>query len=788
MKRQSLGSLFGAAIAGWLAATAGLAQTADQLVAEGRGFLSSRNITNANARFAAALAVDANHESANLLHAATRALNLPLQPAGAAFLTRLGFPLPGRDIYNWTARIPSDPEGVPNAPAGVSAQELPWQLRTNALLEIQGALLSLSRITNPNFALGLTAAETTTDAVTVDYADVQMLRAGLHFMEYLCFTLHSQNLDAQLTALRSMHTNGTLNAETVLTQYPALFTYATTNDLAAARTAFENLVDRYNDASDRLRLRMALTRLFNLDEGGLNAEVKFRETLNELRQTLSSGPVALSHYEGHDYDQFLVDLSRHFSGQHPWRSQLPAFRGGRMALGTLPEPVLGGVLSGFSRDQAEDYVMQSHSFAGRIQSPTIGVVPGLTVPSHSGGAFSVNLRATRDRAYALQINTNLTNPAGWQDVGGAFFAEGSSARLEDATAAGAARRFYRVVERSISPFLPPANNDFVNRTVLSGFPAFGRGHTQGAFSEGGEPSHSNGRGRTIWYSWTAPSTTNVVALTGGFPERQVDFYTGSSLGTLAEVGSAFIGSRRAFPVTSGITYAIRVDELFFYTYQSRGFPVVLTAPLTLTLSGVAQGAVFASPASITLTATATAPVRWVEFFDAVDTKLTNAPYSLVLTNLLPGDYEVGAYAENQQGLSDVVFKNFTVTGPAPANDTFANRIVLSGSTAANVSYTGGATVESGEPNFGPSIWWEWVAPKSGLVTVSTRGSYALINQLAVYTGTALNSLARVGRVGYGPRENESRVRFIAAAGTSYKISVAGNIFSTGTIRLAINQP
>jgi len=184
-------------------------------------------------------------------------------------------------------------------------------------------------------------------------------------------------------------------------------------------------------------------------------------------------------------------------------------------------------------------------------------------------------------------------------------------------------------------------------------------------------------------------------------------------------------------------------------------------------------------------------VNKVSFYGANDTELTNAPYSLAITNLLPGNYFLSAYAENQQRLGGSDYRFFTVTGPAPANDNFANRVVLSGTTATDVSYTGGATVESSEPNHGPfgpdkSIWWEWVAPKTGLVTVSTRGS-AAPSELAAYTGNAVNALIRVGRVGYGNRENETRVRFIAAAGTSYKIAVAGR-FDTGTIRLSINQP
>ena len=773
------------------------AQTADQLVIEGRTFLSGRNITNANAKFGAALAVNPNHEAANVLHAATRVLNLPLQPVGAAFLTRLGFPTPGRDIYNWTARTAKDTNGIPVAPAGVNAQELTFQLRTNALPEIQGALQSLARITNPNFLLSLTAAETTGDPVTLDHADVLVLRAVLHFGEYLCHTLHAQNLDAQLTALRALSTNNNFSMETLLTQYPAMFTYNTTNDLVAAQAAFVNLVDRYNEASDKMRLRMALTRLFNLDEGSLDQEIGFRTRINELRQSLFGPPVTLSEHHGSGYDAFVVDLKTHFSGQHSWRSQLPTFRGNRFARGTLPEPVLGGLFPAFSGELVENYVLKSHTFPGSFRAPALGSEPGLALPQVGGQAFTTTLRGQRDRGYTLQFNTNLTNSAGWQPVGGSFFAEGNSVRLEDPGAAGAPRRFYRVVEQSGGTLPAPTNNSFANRITLTGFPAVGRGYTTGASTEAGEPSSINGRGRSVWWNWTAPSTRTIGIFTG-FPNRTVELYTGTSLGALSSVAPT--GGNQEVPqffVLAGATYVIRVDDFSFYNYDAKGFPLVITTPMTLSVAGVTSGSTFAAPANLSITATVTSPasaVTEVGFYGASETELRNPPYTLSLTNLLPGNYYLSTYAENQLGLSENAFVNFSVTGPTPPNDNFASRIVLSGGVVAAESYTGGATGEVGEPNhssyfFGganQSVWWEWVAPKTGLVTLSTRGS-AAYGDLAAYTGTTLGGLARVGRPGYGKDGNEARVRFIATAGTSYKIAVATGFYS-GTIRLSVNQP
>src|SRR4051794_39704777 len=96
----------------------------------------------------------------------------------------------------------------------------------------------------------------------------------------------------------------------------------------------------------------------------------------------------------------------------------------------------------------------------------------------------------------------------------------------------------------------------------------------------------------------------------------------------------------------------------------------------------------------------------------------------------------------------------------PANDDFSAS--LSTTSAAPTTFAGtldGATAQPGEPNHagtaesegctGPAcmqtVWWGWVAPRAGLVTMSTcdRVENDLNTQLAVYTGTSLGSLHQV---------------------------------------------
>src|SRR5260370_12666028 len=67
--------------------------------------------------------------------------------------------------------------------------------------------------------------------------------------------------------------------------------------------------------------------------------------------------------------------------------------------------------------------------------------------------------------------------------------------------------------------------------------------------------------------------------------------------------------------------------------------------------------------------------------------------------------------------------------PAPANDNFANAQVISGCSGSVTGVNISATKESGEPshspdgnNGGASVWYQWHAPVSSSVTITTAGS------------------------------------------------------------------
>jgi hypothetical protein len=386
------------AMTGFLAWNA-LSQTASQWISQGQSALAAQDVVDANADFAQALALSPTNETANAFYATTRLLLLPSQPAGSNFLTRIGLPLPGRDIYDWTSMLPTDVNKVPLAPAGVDANEFTAQLRTNVLPTVSGAISNLAVITDNNFILNLSSSETSREAQTVDYGDLKLIQAELYGAEYVIYLLNAQNLNAQLTDLRTLYSSGKLTAGQVLADYPQLFTFATTNDLQAALAAFSNGVNAYMIASDFIRSRPAgETRLFNLDQATATDEGDFRLTLQDLENSLIIGPQWLAIEPNQ-----AVDMSSQFTGETSWRSLLPKFDGNGIELGSFPDLTFGGLVYGLTAEQVEG------GLSRYLAMLPVGATPELA----PGKIVNLSFTTIPGHYYALQDSTNLT---AWQTM------------------------------------------------------------------------------------------------------------------------------------------------------------------------------------------------------------------------------------------------------------------------------------------------------------------------------------------------------------------------------------
>jgi hypothetical protein len=125
-------------------------------------------------------------------------------------------------------------------------------------------------------------------------------------------------------------------------------------------------------------------------------------------------------------------------------------------------------------------------------------------------------------------------------------------------------------------------------------------------------------------------------------------------------------------------------------------------------------------------------------------------------------------------------------GQPPANDDFANRTPLTGS---SITFTGtlvGATAESAETDYhfpggplfsGGSVWWTWTASDTSIMMMTVQRDYSIVDSsntaLYVYTGFDLSALTPVDNNSFD-WPSARYVIFAANAGTSYQFRVAGS--------------
>ncbi len=177
-----------------------------------------------------------------------------------------------------------------------------------------------------------------------------------------------------------------------------------------------------------------------------------------------------------------------------------------------------------------------------------------------------------------------------------------------------------------------------------------------------------------------------------------------------------------------------------------------------------------------------------------DNSTPNNPQSEIVFDAVEGT----TYHFAVDGVSDQtgeIILNISQEVPDVENDNFSNSLPLTGSAANVEAFNFEATTEDGEPlhaeneleeNGGSSVWWNWTAPTSSPVTITTNGS-DFDTVLAVYTGDSVSDLTEVASDDDSGQEVESLVTFQAVEGTNYKIAVDGFLGEQGNIVLDLVQ-
>lgn len=397
---------------------------------------------------------------------------------------------------------------------------------------------------------------------------------------------------------------------------------------------------------------------------------------------------------------------------------------------------------------------------------------------------------------------------------------------------------------NVGAILPaPPNDLFADRQVLPSNITIISGTIQGATKEAEEPNHGGDPGgRSVWYSWTAPTTGELtLQVTNNSFGPLIGVYTGSSVNSLTNVASGFFTNTLSFQVVAATTYHIAIDgtvsgafTLNFGEVAIPPFNDMFANRLTVVtgqalIQGTNQGATKELWETTPPWGGAGKSVWW-SFTPAVTGECTitvynalaiiptirvftgSGPGSLVLVSphLIGGLITVPVTAGTtyhvavdsyQAGTSGTFALQINDPLPPPANDAFANRVVLSGISARANGYNNGASKEAGEPSHagntgGKSVWYSWTAPVTGsftlyLYTAVTTGTPFMNPLVGIYTGTSVGGLTPVTST-FGQFVTSLTLPFNAVAGTTYQIAIDGSSTFTfgnsGTFLLNVTQP
>jgi hypothetical protein len=152
------------------------------------------------------------------------------------------------------------------------------------------------------------------------------------------------------------------------------------------------------------------------------------------------------------------------------------------------------------------------------------------------------------------------------------------------------------------------------------------------------------------------------------------------------------------------------------------------------------------------------------------------------------EYQIAVDGFNGRAGSILLTLAFAPPPIPPVNDSFTNRLTLTGSSVSITTTNTAATLEPGEPlhadkTGGASVWWTWTAPTNGTVTLTTTNS-DFDTLLAVYTGDSISNLVPVaGNDDYFSLQ--SGLNFIATAGRAYQFAVDGFKGAMGSLFLSL---
>ena len=274
----------------------------------------------------------------------------------------------------------------------------------------------------------------------------------------------------------------------------------------------------------------------------------------------------------------------------------------------------------------------------------------------------------------------------------------------------------------------------------------------------------------------------------------IDLLRGVGIATVIAAGNSGFDTQVGAPacISSAITVASSTKQDVRSSFSNWGSLVDVVAPGSSLLSSYPSGV--SNTFYTTLSGTSMAAPMVAGAFAALRTAKPNATVDQIESALKVTGLNIASAGVSKPRIRVDLALNVLNGGPppppppVPANDNFANRTVVSAVPSTVNGNNVNATKETGERNHAglpgatTSVWWRYTPTTTGNITITTVGSN-FDTVLAVYTGSALNTMAEVVSNDDAGGATTSSVIVPAVAGVQYQIAVAGYGGAVGNIRL-----
>ena len=304
------------------------------------------DLTNADASFAQATNSDPSNDQAQVLKAATGLALVQSSSNFVQLLTAAGVTNPVQSIYNPSYGLSFTPQGLPQI-LGSNSDIIAF---LDALRpQIDPAIVQLSQVSK-NVSFTLSAQQTATFPLAVDYGDVQIALSALYLLKAISYTADSYNLETSLSDFLSQN----LTFEEFLQKYPQFLNFSSTDHRVDAASAFTNANAAFQKAANFITNYRTNTpgypNLFAIDTSDpatlatfTNTAVRFNALADSIstQQTFPSDP-----YTPCILDGAPIYLGALLSTTTPPRSWIGvnSFWGNFYTPGTLVDPTFSGAL------------------------------------------------------------------------------------------------------------------------------------------------------------------------------------------------------------------------------------------------------------------------------------------------------------------------------------------------------------------------------------------------------------------------------------------------------------